>query len=45
MTQGHRLVARDFGETLAGSWPIVSAGALLALPMLAVVVIELLVHH
>lgn len=31
---GHRLAARDLGEALAGSWPIVTAGVILALPLL-----------
>jgi hypothetical protein len=35
---GHRLDAHDLGETLAGSWPIVSAGVLLAIPLLPVAV-------
>ena len=33
---GHRLAARDLGEALAGSWPIVTAGVILALPLLPV---------
>ena len=33
---GHRLGAHELGETLVGSWPIVSAGVLLAIPLLPV---------
>lgn len=33
---GHRLDARDLGEALRGSWPIVSAGVILAVPLLPV---------
>jgi hypothetical protein len=36
ISQGQRLAARDLGAALAASWPIVSAGVLLALPMLLV---------
>lgn len=34
VTVGHRLEARDLGEALRGSWPIVTAGAILTAPIL-----------
>jgi hypothetical protein len=34
----HRLDSHELGETLVGSWPIVSAGGLLAIPLLPVAV-------
>lgn len=36
MAAGRRLSGRDFAKTLSGSWPIVSAGTVLALPLLPV---------
>jgi hypothetical protein len=35
IADGRRLEARDLGEALAGSWPIVVAGMVLAVPLIA----------
>lgn len=38
ITSGHRITAQDIGEALTGSWPIVSAALLVALPLLGAAV-------
>ncbi len=35
VTSGRRQTAKEIGETFAGSWPIVTAGFVLAVPILA----------